>query len=271
MDFSLKSCERFSDLSLHTDTDMAAIASIPLVLLALIPFSLAQDCGLRTEAQCAGDCTWDVSFCTKICFRSQTAYTPDMNGQPITTASSREACQNRCESISGCEHYTYYSGSGFCHVHDQFASREGSSGAIAGEPFCSQVGTVTGPTAVNTPSTASTGSTGSTGGTGSTGSTFSNTGSAFGSSADPFAQGNAESMPPSLGSAIAVGRVSAGNSFSGLSDAEASPQLPQAAQAWGASAAVASCAAVLLVLLVAFAALQVGRRSRGEVVANAAE
>jgi len=169
------------------------------------------------------------------------AYTGDMSGQPITDETSQEACKLRCQNTVGCAHFTFYANSGNCHLQDSGASRQAETGAVSGEPGCQE------PTATSTggsnnnagsPSTFS-GTGSSTGSSTGSGSSNSNTlGSqvdplaSSASASDPFAAGNAESMPADVGSAMVVGSAQAQGSFSGLSAVFSLDWMPSAQNVW---------------------------------------
>lgn len=107
-------------------------------LLAPLGADAAQQntCVGRQQAQCAGDCRWDGLACDEICFRPNTAYTPDMQTQPVTRVSSQELCREHCRNIPGCMHFTHYSFTRSCHLQDATASRQQAAGAVSGEPSC---------------------------------------------------------------------------------------------------------------------------------------
>jgi len=73
------------------------------------------------------------------CFASGLTYTPlDMAGQPgIVTASAVE-CQQRCASVAGCAHFSYWPGDKGCHLQDFTAVSGTSLGAQSGPPACEQ-------------------------------------------------------------------------------------------------------------------------------------
>lgn len=99
-------------------------------------------CTGRRQQQCAGDCRWDGVACDQICFRPNTAFTPDMQTQPVPRVSSQELCREHCRNIPGCTHFTYYSFTRSCHLQDARASRQQAAGAVSGEPDCGGGGIV---------------------------------------------------------------------------------------------------------------------------------
>jgi len=179
-------------------------------------------CSGRLQSQCGGDCRWESGECHQICFREDTAYTGDMPGQPVTNVGSQELCRQRCENTVGCVHFTYYPGTRACHLQDDSASRQATVGAVSGEPDC-RVAPTPGPaTGFSSRSSGS--------GTGSSSAAVP-AATAVSDGLVPRASGPgaaewaaAESMPSSVGSAMAVGSVRASNSFSGLF-LQASPRL----------------------------------------------
>merc|ERR1719416_169358 len=122
-----------------------------LVMLSLVAVSSAQLCSNRPQSQCAGDCRWNGFGCTEICFRANTAYTPDMNNQPVTSLSSQEFCKEHCRNVGGCAHFTYYASTKSCHLQGATASRQAAAAAVSGEPHCNDQASWTTPPPQTTP------------------------------------------------------------------------------------------------------------------------
>lgn len=71
------------------------------------------------------------------CWENDTKYTPiNMDGQEKTTVDSIEKCQERCASVDGCAHFSYYPDGG-CHVQDSYAEKaDDEYDGKAGPPSC---------------------------------------------------------------------------------------------------------------------------------------
>jgi len=102
--------------------------------------TMGQRCNAQAQGQCGGECRWHTGQCRQICFRTGTAYTGDMPGSTVTHHGTQEMCRLHCQNNVGCVHFTYYSSTKACHVHDGDAARQAMTGAVSGEPDCQPVG-----------------------------------------------------------------------------------------------------------------------------------
>jgi len=67
-------------------------------------------------------------------FESNVKYSPiDMPGQPRTKEDTATECQQRCASVSGCAHFSFWPDGG-CHLQDGSSSAQEDPEAIAGSP-----------------------------------------------------------------------------------------------------------------------------------------
>lgn len=209
-----------------------------MLLLSVYHRSAAQTaCSARTQPQCAGDCEWVSGACRDICYRSNTAYTPDMQGTATNSVTAQQMCKERCQNQNGCAHFTFYPLTGKCHLQDASAVRQAANGAVSGEPGCVEASSTStgssgsGVSSGNSGSGASSGSSGSRASSGSFGSGASSgssgsgassgsIGSGAGSATMPAGLGNGlgvESMPGNLGAVMRIGSADATSAFSGLS------------------------------------------------------
>jgi len=70
------------------------------------------------------------------CFEEGFQYTPlDMPGQGRTTEKSADACQQRCASVAGCEHFTSWPDGG-CHISDKGSKKTKQNGVTVGPAKC---------------------------------------------------------------------------------------------------------------------------------------
>eukprot|EP00931_Biecheleriopsis_adriatica_P060391 TRINITY_DN3626_c1_g1_i3.p1 TRINITY_DN3626_c1_g1~~TRINITY_DN3626_c1_g1_i3.p1 ORF type:complete len:1029 (+),score=110.24 TRINITY_DN3626_c1_g1_i3:286-3372(+) len=70
------------------------------------------------------------------CFEHAGHYKPvDMNGQSRTSEATANACQQRCASVTGCAHFSWWRDGG-CHLQDSNATWQHNSEATAGSPTC---------------------------------------------------------------------------------------------------------------------------------------
>jgi len=77
------------------------------------------------------------SMCEAGCYEHHSQYSPiNMQGQEQTTEASIGACQHRCRLVDGCQHFSYQSGGGGCHLQDGDASKVSDENAVSGPPFC---------------------------------------------------------------------------------------------------------------------------------------
>ncbi|CAE7026899.1 unnamed protein product [Symbiodinium natans] len=67
----------------------------------------------------------------------------DMHRVGRTVESSSTACQDRCNSVAGCAHWSYWPNGG-CHLQDSLATptTRNNQGVVAGPPTCSKIQTV---------------------------------------------------------------------------------------------------------------------------------
>lgn len=77
------------------------------------------------------------------CFEIDANHLPHMPDQPRSIVDSAPACQQRCASVSGCAHFSFWSDGG-CHLQGSDAHSVSVSGVVAGPPTCAKAG----PTAV---------------------------------------------------------------------------------------------------------------------------
>lgn len=71
------------------------------------------------------------------CFEQDTQYLPlDMEGHGIRIHWTKEGCQKRCASITGCAHFSWKRP--ICHVQDNSAYSTSEPGFLAGRPRCSK-------------------------------------------------------------------------------------------------------------------------------------
>jgi len=73
------------------------------------------------------------------CAEEDMAFNPlDMLGQVPQQVGNIAECQDRCASVSGCAHYSYWVPQRVCHLQDSHAVRSSlkSPGFIAGPPTC---------------------------------------------------------------------------------------------------------------------------------------
>jgi len=205
-------------------------------------------CAGRSEAQCGGDCRMENGECRQICFRQDTAYAGDMPGQPLTSAGSQEHCRQHCENTVGCVHFSYWASNRACHLHDGSASRQAAIGAVSGQPDCRVAPTSAG--------------SGRATGSNTGGSSTIPLPAATSLSDDPGSTGSGvESMPGSVGSAMQVGSVQAGNSFSGLFS-QASSSMQQTSHLISTQVPVA-IGGIAVLLVGAFALATHRRRDHG--------
>merc|ERR1719476_962008 len=82
------------------------------------------------------------------CFESHKKYTPiDMSGQGRSVETSASGCQQRCASVSGCAHFSYWP-DGACHLQANAASKVFDAWrATTGPPSCEATTTTTNKTA----------------------------------------------------------------------------------------------------------------------------
>ena len=69
------------------------------------------------------------------CLTEGVSYDPlDMKGQSRTSGSLAK-CQQRCDGVRGCVHFSFWADGG-CHLQDARAVAKGSPGAMSGRPSC---------------------------------------------------------------------------------------------------------------------------------------
>ncbi|CAK8986123.1 unnamed protein product [Durusdinium trenchii] len=89
--------------------------------------------GAGTEKVC--ECAPDV-YAGGNCFRHDLSYEPlNMPGQLRSHERSAKACAERCASVLGCAHFSYWSDGG-CHLQDRHARLLGRPGVVVGPGDC---------------------------------------------------------------------------------------------------------------------------------------
>lgn len=74
---------------------------------------------------------------TTPCIAEDMIYKPDMLGHSRSEETSELACQKRCSLVSGCEHFSYWSWHGRCHLQNSSAKRASSwRSTFSGPPAC---------------------------------------------------------------------------------------------------------------------------------------
>eukprot|EP00930_Biecheleria_cincta_P012208 TRINITY_DN11570_c0_g1_i5.p1 TRINITY_DN11570_c0_g1~~TRINITY_DN11570_c0_g1_i5.p1 ORF type:complete len:744 (-),score=97.96 TRINITY_DN11570_c0_g1_i5:85-2205(-) len=138
---------------------LSQMAPMGALMLALLVGGKAAD----TADQCAEDRpfsgsdsllqTWyeSVETSTQDCFQPKTKYTPvNCCGQGRSVAASAAECQQRCASVSGCAHFSWWPDGG-CHLQDSDASPAHAVIVTAGPPICKGEVTTTTTTTTSTP------------------------------------------------------------------------------------------------------------------------
>jgi len=70
------------------------------------------------------------------CYESNRKYSPiDMRGEGRTFQTSAAECQRHCDSVTGCEHFSFWNDGG-CHLQDSASSAQAAGGVTAGPPNC---------------------------------------------------------------------------------------------------------------------------------------
>merc|ERR1740123_2836865 len=87
--------------------------------------------------------------CEEVCYTGSYKYEPeDMKDQHRSVGETAAACQERCASVDGCKHFSFWFADGGCHLQDANAQKHLSNMFISGPDKCT--GTLI-PTPVPTP------------------------------------------------------------------------------------------------------------------------
>eukprot|EP00811_Abedinium_folium_P009673 NODE_1893_length_2343_cov_5.107852.p1 GENE.NODE_1893_length_2343_cov_5.107852~~NODE_1893_length_2343_cov_5.107852.p1 ORF type:complete len:428 (-),score=59.08 NODE_1893_length_2343_cov_5.107852:513-1796(-) len=70
------------------------------------------------------------------CVAHSTRFLPDMPGGERTVLDNAMACRQRCRSLHGCQHYSYWPLDGGCMLQNSSGRRKHMPDAIAGTPYC---------------------------------------------------------------------------------------------------------------------------------------
>jgi len=97
----------------------------------------------RMDDPTAASSTTTTTTIDTTCFEDGVHYEPvDMNGQSRTSEATANACQQRCASVTGCAHFSWWRDGG-CHLQDSNATRQQNRAARAGIPTCATSRTTT--------------------------------------------------------------------------------------------------------------------------------
>lgn len=77
------------------------------------------------------------------CYLKGSKFEPiNMPGQGRTVEKSAMGCQNRCASVTGCAHFSWWPNGG-CHLQDAASTWKSDRSPVAGSPICTTTTTTT--------------------------------------------------------------------------------------------------------------------------------